>query len=315
MVDLNNMIKIFRKYRLTNFVLLVLILPILIGASGSIYSRVKKGNESFEQKKYDEALQFYKNAQVDAPESPELHYNIGSTLYKVRKYDDAINEFSKVTSPDEPLLEEKSNYNTGVVQYRSGIQEYNQKNYQKAIEWLGKCIESNIAALKINPEDEDAKFNLEQARRKLKEINAELSKMQQEQQLNQQQQSQNQQQQQQQQQNQSQQTQNNQKDEKSAQAEQKKESEEKDKQAKENEKQEEQKKDSQEEKQQQVAQAQESQSGNKPDEVKKEQAQLQQMSKEDADRLLQMLSGEEEEQKQIYQERNKGGDIYVEKDW
>jgi Ca-activated chloride channel family protein len=295
-----------------NFVLLVLILPILMGAGGSIYSRVKKGNESFEQKKYDEALQYYKNAQVDAPESPELHYNIGSTLYKVRKYDDAINEFTKVTSPDDPLLEEKSNYNTGVVQYRSGIQEYNQKNYQKAVEWLGKCIESNIAALKINPEDEDAKFNLEQARRKLKEINAELSKMQQEQQQNQQQQSQNQQQQQQ---SQSQQAQNNQKDEKSAQAEQKKESEEKDKQAKENEKQGEQKKDSQEEKQQQVAQAQKSQSENKPEEGKQEQAQLQQMSKEDADRLLQMLSGEEEKQKQIYQERNKGGDIYVEKDW
>jgi len=303
-VGLNNMIKIFRKYRLMNFVLLVLILPILMGAGGSIYSRVKKGNESFEQKKYDEALQYYKNAQVDAPESPELHYNIGSTLYKVRKYDDAVNEFSKVTSPDDPLLEEKSHYNTGVVQYRSGIQEYNQKNYQKAVEWLGKCIESNIAALKINPEDEDAKFNLEQARRKLKEINAELSKMQQEQQQSQQQQ---------QQQNQSQQAQNNQKDEKSVQAEQKKESAEKGKQDKESEKQGEQKKDSQEE-QQQVAQAQESQSGNKPEEGKKEQAQLQQMSKEDADRLLQMLS-EEEKQQQIYQERNKGGDIYVEKDW
>ena len=300
MVDLNNIIKIIRTYRLINFVLLVLILPILMGAGGSIYSRVKKGNESFEQKKYDEALQYYKNAQVDAPESPELHYNIGSTLYKVRKYEDAVSEFGKVTSPDDPLLEEKSNYNTGVVQYRSGIQEYNQKNYQKAVGWLGKCIESNIAALKINPEDEDAKFNLEQARRKLKEINAELSKMQQEQQ---------------QQQNQSQQAQNNQKDEKSAQAEQKKESEEKDKQAKENEKQGEQKKDSQEEKQQQVAQAQKSQSENKPEEGKQEQAQLQQMSKEDADRLLQMLSGEEEKQKQIYQERNKGGDIYVEKDW
>jgi len=302
------MIKIIRTYRLINFVLLVLMLPILMGAGGSIYSRVKKGNESFEQKKYDEALQYYKNAQVDAPESPELHYNIGSSLYKVRKYDDAVNEFSKVTSPDDPLLEEKSHYNTGVVQYRSGIQEYNQKNYQKAVEWLGKCIESNIAALKINPEDEDAKFNLEQARRKLKEINAELSKMQQEQQQNQQQQ-------QQQQQNQSQQAQNNQKDEKSAQAEQKKESEEKDKQAKESEKQKEQKKDSQEEKQQQIAQVQESQSESNTEQGKKEQAQLQQMSKEDADRLLQMLSGEEEEQKQIYQERNKGGDIYVEKDW
>lgn len=307
------MIKIIRTYRLISFVLLALILPILMGAGGSIYSRVKKGNESFEQKKYDEALQFYKNAQVDAPESPELHYNIGSTLYKVRKYDDAVNEFSKVTSPDDPLLEEKSHYNTGVVQYRSGIQEYNQKNYQKAVEWLGKCIESNIAALKINPEDEDAKFNLEQARRKLKEINAELSKMQQEQQQNQQQQSQNQQQQQQQQ-NQSQQAQNNQKDEKSAQAEQKKESEEKDKQAKESEKQGEQKKDSQEEKQQQIAQAQESQSESNTEQGKKEQAQLQQMSKEDADRLLQMLS-EEEKQQQVYQERNKGGDIYVEKDW
>ena len=280
--------------------ILLFLSPFLLGAGGSIYNRVKKGNESFEQKKYDEALQYYKNAQVDDPESPELHYNIGNTLYKVRKYEDAISEFGKVTSPDEPLLEEKSLYNTGVVQYRAGIQEYNQKNYQKAIEWLGKCIESNIAALKTNPDDEDAKFNLEQARRKLKEINAELSKMQQEQQQNQQQQ---------QQQNQSQQTQNQQQNEKSQQAEEKKESE-----TKADEKQkEQQQKESQEEKQQ-LAQAQESQTESGKEEEKKEQAQLQQMSKEDAERLLQMLS-DEEEQKQIYQERHKGGDIYIEKDW
>ena len=148
MVDLNKIVKIIA----------LAIVPMLIALGGSISNQVKQGNESFEQKKYDEALQYYKNAQVDEPESPELHYNIGSTLYKMRKYEDSLSELNKVMNPDEPLLEEKANYNTGVVQYRSGIQEYNQKNYQGAIEWLGKSIDSNIAALKLDPNDEDASY-------------------------------------------------------------------------------------------------------------------------------------------------------------
>ena len=52
-------------------------------ALGQILGPVKErstreGNERYQEGKLDEALQSYTQAQVDHPEAPELHYNIGN---------------------------------------------------------------------------------------------------------------------------------------------------------------------------------------------------------------------------------------------
>lgn len=134
---------------------------------------VKKGNLSFMNKQFSEAVDFYHKAETDRPESPELEYNIAGALYEQGKYEEAVERFGKSKSSAEVNLEVQANYNLGNTYFKMG-------DYQNAI----KNFED---ALKLNPDDMDAKFNLELARKMLKEQMKPENKDQQEQQQQEQQ--------------------------------------------------------------------------------------------------------------------------------
>ena len=56
---------------------------------------VDKGNASIEEGDYKKALDYYHQAEVERPETPELDYNIGSALYKEGKYEEAVDKLQK----------------------------------------------------------------------------------------------------------------------------------------------------------------------------------------------------------------------------
>ena len=49
---------------------------------GTAHRKNEEGNKRYEEKAYDDALRAYTEAQVGAPEAPELHYDIGNVLYR-----------------------------------------------------------------------------------------------------------------------------------------------------------------------------------------------------------------------------------------
>ncbi len=116
---------------------------------------VKKGNESYQQQDYTKALEFYHNAETELPESLELEYNMAGALYQQGKYEETVDRYTRALNSDNVGLEAQVHYNLGNTYYRMG-------DYQNA-------IQSYQRALDINPDDTDAKFNLELARRMLKE--------------------------------------------------------------------------------------------------------------------------------------------------
>jgi len=118
------------------------------------HRQVKEGNRLYAEEKYDEANNKYRDALIENPESPIVHFNIGDALYKKNNYEEARKSFEKATSSDDILVQSKSYYNVGNALYR-----------------LGKLPESILMykkALELNPDDEDAKYNLEYVRAKLK---------------------------------------------------------------------------------------------------------------------------------------------------
>jgi len=123
---------------------------------GSLWGKTRKGNKLYEKGQYDEALKVYKDAQLESPESPQLHYNIGNALYQKRKFKEAAEEYEKALRSDQPLLQEGAYYNLGNSAYRQG-------KLTDAIQYYEKVLE-------LKPDDMDAKYNLEFVRKKLKEM-------------------------------------------------------------------------------------------------------------------------------------------------
>jgi len=129
--------------------LLLLLLISNISFSQSIKKQIIKGNDAYKKKQYNEAAVAYQKALTKSPD-PTAYYNLGNTLYKTGKPDEALKSYDNTvqTAKTNPV-KEKAFYNGGVV-----LQSQNK---------LGECIKAYKNALKLDPNDEDARQNLQRA--------------------------------------------------------------------------------------------------------------------------------------------------------
>jgi len=119
------------------------------------HKMVNEGNKLFAEEKYDEANTKYRDAMLDAPDSPIIHFNIGDVQYKKHNYEEALKTYQKALSSDDITVQSKAYYNMGNTLYKLGKLPESILHYRKALE--------------LNPDDEDAKYNLEYVRAKLKD--------------------------------------------------------------------------------------------------------------------------------------------------
>ncbi len=145
----------------------LILLMIGIALPDSIRGKIKKGNELYAQGKYEEALAAYQDALLDDPLNEIALFDQGNAYYKMKKYKEAIDAYQKIVGSKDLNLSAKAFYNIGNA--------YFQQNKLK------ESIEAYKKALELNPNDKDAKYNLELARAKLKEM-AQKQKQQQNQQ-------------------------------------------------------------------------------------------------------------------------------------
>ena len=120
----------------------------------SVVSKIRKAESSYGEQKYDKALEGFLDAQVERPEDPPLRYDVGNAHYRMHDYANAEKAFRSVIGTSEPTLEPKASYNLGNCAYRQGKLEEAVAFYQRALE--------------LDPQDEDARFNLEFVRQEIK---------------------------------------------------------------------------------------------------------------------------------------------------
>jgi Ca-activated chloride channel family protein len=149
---------------------------------------IAAGNQAYTAKDYDTALQRYTTAQSQAPGQVEPSYNAANTYYRQNVLDKAQQTLEQTLAQPQNAIAEFVHFNLGNIAY----------NTQK----FDEAIAQYEAALRLQPGDRDAKYNLELALQQ---------KQQQDQQQNKDQQQQDQQQNQDQQQKQDQQNQDQQK--------------------------------------------------------------------------------------------------------
>jgi len=121
----------------------------------SLYNRMKNGESLYKGERFDEALDLLVDAQIEAPENIKLKYNIASSHYKMKNYEEAVKGYMDIAATAQDAgIEEQALYNIGNAMYRQG-------KLQEAVEYYKKAIE-------LDPEDKDAQHNLEFVREEIK---------------------------------------------------------------------------------------------------------------------------------------------------
>ena len=120
-----------------------------------VASKSAEALEHYQRGEYDQALQLYRDALLDRPDAPELHFNVGDALFKRGEYDQALREFERVLSAEEQKIQAQAHYNMG-----------NSFFQQQAFE---QAVAAYKQALELDAGDEDAKVNLELALEKLQQ--------------------------------------------------------------------------------------------------------------------------------------------------
>jgi len=148
------------RKKIINFsILLVPFLLVSISAPDACHAgastSVKKGLEAFSSQEYETAEKHFIDAQLERPEMSELYYNIGTAAYKKGDYESALKNFSQAMETDDDVLKNKIMYNIGNTHYRLGRLEQAVKEFE--------------AVLGMNPEDSQAKENLEFVKQKIEE--------------------------------------------------------------------------------------------------------------------------------------------------
>ena len=153
-------------------------------ASADVGGLMRRGNGLYARGKYDEALSNYQMAEVLEPDATSIHYNLGNAMHRLGRYQEAVRELELVMIDKKPARRAYAMYNIGNTAFKAGQ--------------LDAAIKAYTASLVINPNDKQAKQNLEFCLKKKEEQQKDSTgqnQQQQNQQQNQQQQQQQQQQQ------------------------------------------------------------------------------------------------------------------------
>jgi len=273
---------------------------------------VQRGNQALAEKKYDEALEFFKKAEVDLPDSAEVAYDRGIALYRKGEFDKARESFGNALRTRDPKLEAQAKFNLGNCSYSTALGKLT--DLQGAIEELRKSINYWRDSLELNPADTEAKQNIETAQLLIKDLLDKEKKKQEEEQKKQQEQQQDQKQDQKDQKDQKDQQQQDQKDQQ-----QNKDQQNKDQQMKDQKDQQDQQKKNDQQKNKDQQQKDKDQQEKEKQEKEKQQAQKKkdQMSREDAERQLQAIRDKERARRddKRKQEAMYGGREPVDRDW
>ncbi len=161
-------------------ILILLFLPNSVVAATKRKS-VKDGNKLYQEDKFDQALEKYREALEKDPDSDIINFDFGAALYKKKNYDESIGHFQKSLLTENEKIKEKTHYNLGNALYKSGIEKEG-KEIQAAVNSLKQSITEYEKALNLNKENKDALYNHQFVTNELKRLEEKLQKQNQQQQ-------------------------------------------------------------------------------------------------------------------------------------
>ena len=155
----------------------LVLLVAALAAGPAQAASVREAQRLYAEGRYEEALAEYRAAAGDQP-APQVEFNAGAAAYKAGQYGDAAAAFARALGSEDPKLQEQSFYNLGNAQFRLGEQTRETKPPQTMQAWQ-QAIDAYDAALEVDPQDADARYNRDFVKRALEELQQEQEQQQQ----------------------------------------------------------------------------------------------------------------------------------------
>jgi Ca-activated chloride channel homolog len=142
---------------------------LLVFATCSVFASPQSAERAYQKKDFNKAFQEYKTAAEKNSKKAELHFNAGSSAYRLNKFDDAAAAFQRALQTDNIPVQQQSFYNLGNTQYRIG-QQTEKTDVSHTIQTWQQALKSYESALSLKSDDADAKYNYEFVKKKLEEL-------------------------------------------------------------------------------------------------------------------------------------------------
>jgi Ca-activated chloride channel family protein len=139
-----------------NLLTLVILFITGISYSQSLRSLVNKGVDKYKDKKYTDSEIDFKKGIEKAPENFQAKFNLGDAQYKQQRYDEALKSYGQA------LMMSKDNQLKAKTYFNIGNSLLKSQKYQES-------INAYVNSLKLNPNDEETKYNLSYALNMLKQ--------------------------------------------------------------------------------------------------------------------------------------------------
>ncbi len=123
---------------------------------------VERGNRLYREGRFAEAVEAYREALADGKDSPVLRYNLGTALLRLGRYEEAERHLRAALESIDPDTRERTHYNLGNRFLEAGRSAADPEERGRLLDAAGEAYKR---ALRINPGDVDAKWNLELALR------------------------------------------------------------------------------------------------------------------------------------------------------
>lgn len=127
------------------------------------------GNRLYREGEFERAAAEYQRALERGERSPALHYNLGTALLRLGRYEEARQQLELATRAEEPEIRQRAHYNAGNTDLDPA---FTAPATEARREQLQRAVAAYREALRLDPADEDAKWNLELAERLLQQPTA-----------------------------------------------------------------------------------------------------------------------------------------------
>ena len=135
-------------------ILLLFIFSYCVSFAQKENKTIRTGNQSYDAAKYEEAeINYRKSLDVNYQSFP-ANNNLGNALYRQEKYEEAGKQFLQSSIVDN----EKTNQSDSYYNYGNAL--FQESKFQES-------IDAYKNALRLNPKDEDARYNLAYAQKQL----------------------------------------------------------------------------------------------------------------------------------------------------